>query len=196
MSFLAKKRIYISQFFSIVALLSIFFITPKINNSLYNFLTLSVGIMFVFIGITGRVFSSIFIGNLKNKKVIDYGMYSITRNPLYFFSFIGFLGVLIFTGVITFVIIGVIFFIFYYYNVITYEGKFLLDKFGEDYKKYQSSVPIFFPNIKKWSCPNTVEVDYKSVLKTLIEASYFLLFLFIIKLINIFSSNFKIISMF
>jgi protein-S-isoprenylcysteine O-methyltransferase Ste14 len=106
MSFLAKKRIYISQFFSVLALLAIFFISPTINNPLYNFLTESLGIMLVFIGMVGRIFSSIFIGNLKNQKIINYGMYSITRNPLYFFSFIGFLGVLIFTGIITFVVVG------------------------------------------------------------------------------------------
>lgn len=196
MSFLAKKRIYISQFFSVLALLAIFFISPTINNPLYNFLTESLGIMLVFIGMVGRIFSSIFIGNLKNQKIINYGMYSITRNPLYFFSFIGFLGVLIFTGIITFVVVGLVFFAFYYYNVITYEGNFLLNKFGDDYKMYQKNVPIFIPNIKKWSSPSQVVVDYKSVLKTLIEASYFLFFLFGIKLINIFSSNFKVIAVF
>jgi hypothetical protein len=152
--------------------------------------------MLVFIGMVGRIFSSIFIGNLKNQKIINYGMYSITRNPLYFFSFIGFLGVLIFTGIITFVVVGLVFFAFYYYNVITYEGNFLLNKFGDDYKMYQKNVPIFIPNIKKWSSPSQVVVDYKSVWKTLIEASYFLFFLFGIKLINIFSGNFKVIAVF
>jgi hypothetical protein len=72
----------------------------------------------------------------------------------------------------------------------------LLNKFGDDYKMYQKNVPIFIPNIKKWSSPSQVVVDYKSVWKTLIEASYFLFFLFGIKLINIFSGNFKVIAVF
>lgn len=51
-----------------------------------------VGVFLVFVGIIGRIYATIFIGGMKNEgvdgsKFIDYGAYSICRNPLYLFFF-------------------------------------------------------------------------------------------------------------
>lgn len=51
------------------------------------------GIGLVFICILGRLWSTLYIGSRKNQDLATRGPYSMTRNPLYFFSTIGAAGV-------------------------------------------------------------------------------------------------------
>jgi protein-S-isoprenylcysteine O-methyltransferase Ste14 len=47
------------------------------------------GIVFIVICILGRTWTSLYIGGRKIEQLVMIGPYSITRNPLYFFSVIG-----------------------------------------------------------------------------------------------------------
>lgn len=58
-----------------------------------------IGIFLVIVGVIGRLWATMFIGGMKNEGVdgnsfVDYGAYSLCRNPLYLFSFVGLLGLL------------------------------------------------------------------------------------------------------
>jgi protein-S-isoprenylcysteine O-methyltransferase Ste14 len=48
-----------------------------------------IGIALIVFCIIGRTWTSLYIGGRKNNKLVQYGPYSISRNPLYLFTFIG-----------------------------------------------------------------------------------------------------------
>lgn len=81
------------------------------------------------------------------------GMYSISRNPLYFGNFLSMLGVVLYPGVWWAVLIYVLGFWIYCERIIASEESFLLDKFGREYEEYVSRIPIFIPNIFLWRRP-------------------------------------------
>ena len=73
------------------------------------------------------------------------GPFGVVRNPLYFGYFLMVLGILIFSGVIWFSILGIAFFIFQFYHIVKYEEEILREKFGDEYKMYTESVPSWIP---------------------------------------------------
>lgn len=108
------------------------------------------GIIAVSIGVGGRLYSTLYIGGMKNegadgKTFIDYGPYSATRNPLYFFSFIALMGLLVLQAQMLLVVVGALGFYWIYQRTIKREEMFLMDKFGDSYRQYLKSVPRFFP---------------------------------------------------
>ncbi len=107
------------------------------------------GVIAVGVGVGGRLYSTLFIGGMKNegidgKTFIDYGPYANTRNPLYFFSFIAFMGLLALQAQIILLVVGALGFYWIYQRTIKREESFLVDKFGDSYRQYLKSVPRFF----------------------------------------------------
>ena len=47
------------------------------------------GWLFVGIGVMGRIWCSLYISGFKNAKLVTEGPYSLCRNPLYLFSYLG-----------------------------------------------------------------------------------------------------------
>ncbi len=52
-----------------------------------------IGVVLIVVCIVGRTWSSFYIGGRKNREIVRIGPYSVSRNPLYLFSFIGAAGV-------------------------------------------------------------------------------------------------------
>lgn len=117
------------------------------------------GRMLILIGIGGRMWSTLFIGGNKAAKVVDTGPYSVTRNPLYFFSTIAAGGVGAQTGSI---LLGIIFAIVCWaaFTVVTLrEERWLKANLGEPYLDYMARVPRFFPY--PWLYRDQPEVIFK-----------------------------------
>jgi protein-S-isoprenylcysteine O-methyltransferase Ste14 len=79
-------------------------------------------------------------------KLVDTGVYKITRHPMYFGSALFTLGVVLIQQSIISIILGIIGIILFY---ITSKGedKKLIAKFGDAYRKYMKKVP-FWPFLK------------------------------------------------
>lgn len=93
----------------------------------------------------GRVWCTIYIAGRKDRVLCVDGPYSICRNPLYLFSFIGVIGVfLALQSPLLTVIAGGIYLI-YYRGVMQSEEVRLAALFGSDFFAYQSAVPRFWP---------------------------------------------------
>lgn len=123
-----------------------------------------VGLVFLISGVIGRLYATIFIGGMKNegvdgKKFIDYGAYSLCRNPLYFFSFLAFIGLLLMSAQLALVALGVVFFLCVYHFTIRGEEKFLRGRFGKKaFDKFTRTTTRFFPNFSNFHCPKKIEV--------------------------------------
>ena len=59
------------------------------------------GLALIAVCIIGRAWCSLYIGGRKTAEIVDRGPYSISRNPLYVFSFMGAFGMGALTGSLT-----------------------------------------------------------------------------------------------
>ena len=119
--FIEKRRIVLSRV--IMLLYFILFISSRSgwDGTIVRYLLLSLGLFFVAVASLGRMWCSIYIAGYKNGKLVSEGPYSISRNPLYLFSFIGALGIGLSTGTLTMTLLIAALFLLYYPFVIAAE---------------------------------------------------------------------------
>jgi len=125
--------------------------------------------------ILGRTWCSLYIGGRKNQLLIADGPYSVSRNPLYFFSILGAIGVGAQVGsVVTALLCGFIAWAVFLHTVLREEAA-LGAAFGDDYRAYLARVPRFLPKPSLWHDLATVEVRPRVVLMTFVDALVFLI---------------------
>jgi len=125
--------------------------------------------------VMGRSYSSLFIGGIKNKKVVRQGPFSIVRNPLYVFSFIGVVGIGMQSSRLSVFVLLLAAFVIYYRVVVRKEEAFLAHKFGEDYEVYKREVPRWIPKFSLWQEAEEVVVRPHFVRQTMLDALIFFL---------------------
>ncbi|NCC93306.1 MAG: isoprenylcysteine carboxylmethyltransferase family protein [Opitutae bacterium] len=118
----------------------------------------TLGMFLVAIGSLGRMWCSLYIAGYKDQVLITQGPYSMTRNPLYFFSAFGALGVGFCTETFTFPVLLLTVMILYYPLVVRKEERRLRERFGREFDDYAHRVPVFFPDFSLFSEPDTCVV--------------------------------------
>lgn len=131
------------------------------------------GHILVILCVLGRAYCSAYIGGRKNDKVICEGPFSVVRNPLYVFSFIGIVGIGLQSGMATLVLVLVLGFVLYYPKVVAREEAFLLHKFGDTYRDYMLGTPRWLPRWKNWAEPEFISTQPRMLRETLRDASIF-----------------------
>lgn len=132
------------------------------------------GFFLVFGAVLGRLWCTLYIGGQKDKKLCQSGPYSLTRNPLYLFSFLGLIGVCLAAQNIVLMIISAGVFLLYYRTVIMNEEKRLIALFGTDYILYLAKVPRFFPRFDVPESEDVVVVHPRAFVRSLTEVAWFL----------------------
>lgn len=135
----------------------------------------TVGLCAIFICIIGRSWCSLYIGGRKKAEVVQTGPYSVCRNPLYLFSFLGTAGIGAQTG--SFVITGVfvIAAMGLFYAVVGKEEQWLSTRFGYDYDAYKTRTPRFLPNFSLWRDEQSLVVNPRFFLRTVGDGMIFVL---------------------
>ena len=82
------------------------------------------------------------------------GIYSTVRHPLYFGNFLMWMGLIIYTGNIWFIIIAALLFWIYYERIMFAEEDYLREKFGEAFENWARQTPAFFPDFRNWKKPD------------------------------------------
>ena len=131
------------------------------------------GLLLAGVGAMGRVWCSAYIAGYKNGTLVTEGPYSISRNPLYFFSFVGSIGVALATETATFPLLVAGGFAAYYPSVIRKEEKFLLSQHGAAFATYMQTVPRFFPRVSLLSEKETAMVHLGIFRKHILSAIWF-----------------------
>jgi protein-S-isoprenylcysteine O-methyltransferase Ste14 len=141
------------------------------------------GFLLIVLAGVGRIWSSAYISGFKSGKVVKDGPYSMMRNPLYFFSFLGFIGVGLVFGsfFISFLLVAI--FLITHLPTIKYEEKKLEELFGDEYREYFKTTPRFFPNISQFTNPEVIEFYPRKFTKTLVEATYLIFSYGLVKLL-------------
>ena len=133
------------------------------------------GVMCLVICLVGRGWSSIFIAGRKDIELVTTGPYSVVRNPLYVFSFIGVIGIGLISEMMTLLAIAIVTFMAYYSFVVQREELYVARLHGDEYQQYLVSVPRWIPDFSKWQDADLVEVQPKRILKHLVDSSLFFL---------------------
>jgi len=174
--FFAGHRIIISRFavviffsFLAVSLSGWRAIDPSFVSSLSR-----MGWILIALAVTGRLWCGSHISGKKNTTLVTSGPYSVCRNPLYFFSFLGGLGAMILTNTFLFPLLFSALFAFYYARVIACEEAVLLNLYGTDYKQYCFNVPRFWPKLSRIPQSLTSAVSTTHFFKNLGEVSWFM----------------------
>lgn len=134
-----------------------------------------VGIGLIICCIVGRTWASLYIGGRKIKELVQFGPYSVSRNPLYVFTFIGAAGVGAQLGSVTLAFFCAVVCWAIFSFVVQKEEQALLIKFGVPFRRYLRQVPRFIPAFRLWRDLEIVEVRPKIIRSTFLDACVFLL---------------------
>lgn len=133
-----------------------------------------VGITLILACVLGRLWAILYIGSRKNLGVIVDGPYSITRNPLYFFSTVGAFGVgLMFAKLSLAALIGTVVFLILLLTA-RREQSFLTREFGAEYATYAARVPMFLPRPSLFTTEASITFSPNTIRRNLRDALVFL----------------------
>jgi protein-S-isoprenylcysteine O-methyltransferase Ste14 len=160
--FLFKNRSYTPLPFLAVMVI---FAHPTIISMIAGFLIAALGEFtrasgVFYVGSETRV-----TGEVGASKLVTSGPFSRVRNPLYLGNIMLYIGI----GVMSMAlfpwlqIAALIWFVFQYSMIIADEERFLLDKFGDEFREYLKKVPRFFPRITSpYKSANPTRIDWSS----------------------------------
>src|SRR5689334_20903012 len=88
------KRLIVVQLGAVLAIILLLFTRPVLaeGSQGHEFMELA-GFLLVLVCFLGRLWSILYVGGRKNDELISIGPFSITQNPLYFFSTVGTVGI-------------------------------------------------------------------------------------------------------
>jgi protein-S-isoprenylcysteine O-methyltransferase Ste14 len=195
-----KLRIIISRIFVVLLFILICFSRSQWEEEAY-FVTavlFFIGILLVAIGSLGRVWCSVYIAGFKTDHLITQGPYSMCRNPLYFFSLVGALGVGFASETLLIPLLIFIAFVIYYPSVIKSEEEGMMKLHKNEFAIYMQKVPSFFPKLSLLSEPEEYIVKPKVVKRHIFDALWFIWIVGILEVVkalnalNIIPTIFKI----
>lgn len=173
----ARYRILISKIIA-VSLIIIFLFSENIwahksYAGWFSIVLQTVGLVLVTICVLGRLWAAIYLCGNKTFSLVTEGPYSIVRNPLYFFSFLGVLGIGITAGSVIGLLLLVSIFIFYYFTTIIDEEKTLERYHNENLAEYFAKVPRLIPNFSLLSEPEFYEIQPYFFRRTMSDVMWF-----------------------
>jgi len=131
------------------------------------------GFLLIVVCVLGRAYASAFVGGRKNATLIDEGPFSVVRNPLYVFSFLGVLGVGLAAGSLIWAAILGALFALYYPAVVAKEEAYLRTLFGPAYDDYCRRVPRWWPAFGQWRAPESVPLNPIFLFRTMRDGAWF-----------------------
>lgn len=171
-----KTRIRMTRIAALLCLLLLLFVAPLWGRTgpvaeIFRW----TGYAALVVGVMGRIWCSAYIGGRKSQFVVDVGPYSMVRNPLYVFSFVGLVGVGLTTGMGVVTAVLALLFMLYYRGVVAGEEAFLKQLHDADFDRYFERVPRWLPNPRLYREATEPMGLPRNVLITVVEASTFFL---------------------
>jgi protein-S-isoprenylcysteine O-methyltransferase Ste14 len=145
----------------------------------------SMGLVAIVLSIVGRAWCSLYIGGRKKSEVVDRGPYSITRNPLYVFSYIGAFGIGAQSGSASVGAAFVLAAMVVFYMTVKREEAFLEREFGAVYAAYKARTPRFWPRFSLWRDEEQLTIRPALFVTTILDGLVFLLAIPLFELIDI-----------
>ena len=172
--FLARRRIRLTRAAAIVLGVAILGTASLMSEgSAGHELLELLSYVLLIVAVLGRIWCSLYIGGRKTKQLIAAGPYSVVRNPLYVFSFLGVIGIGTASGTITLPIVLCLLFAAYYRAVVRHEERIMSETFGSPYRDYMARVPRWLPDFSLWRDDHRPEVQPRAVYLTMRDSMWF-----------------------
>ena len=180
-----KKRLLVVQVGAVLAALVLVVTQPAWNEDLLTHDVLeTLGALLAVGCILGRLWSTLYIGGRKNGELVTTGPFSTTRNPLYFFSTVGAVGIgLMFGSLLVAMVLGVMTYQIFRFTAAR-EAAFLSDKFGPAYDVYARATPIFWPDPRRYRDSAKVYFSPVALRHTFLDGLYFIAIFPVIELLE------------
>lgn len=134
-----------------------------------------IGLGAIVLSVVGRAWCSLYIGGRKKAEVVSTGPYSLSRNPLYVFSYAGAFGVGAQTGSMTIACLFVLIAVVVFHFTIAKEEAWLTAEFGDAYRSYMLRTPRCGPDFSKWRDDEDLSIKPRFFLTTIRDGLVFLL---------------------
>lgn len=92
------------------------------------------------------------------------GIYSVVRHPLYLGNYLMWIGIVLYSFNIWFVLVVSLLFWVYYERIMFAEERFLERKFGEAYMSWSLNVPAFIPSFKNYE-KSPIPFSWRTILR-------------------------------
>lgn len=166
-----------------VVILFLFTQSASLQGDGVRLVCFSLGLLLVVAAVLGRLWSGVYIEGRKNRELIREGPYSVTRNPLYLFSFLGVFGLGLASCNVLVLALLVAGYAVYYPRLIQREEQKLEKKFGQTYAEYCREVPRFWPALRFISQPQWIEVPAHRLMHNMKEVVWFVIGFIVVQLI-------------
>ena len=172
--FVARHRIGISRaLFALVLGLILLTHHRYADPGLWTGLSGALGFVALVVAALGRLWCSVYICGYKTARVIDAGPYSMVRNPLYVFSFVGALGIGLVTHSLLVLAVILVIFVGVYPLTVANEEARLERALGEEYLAYKARTPRFVPAPARYSNVATYTVNVPQLQRAFLDAIWF-----------------------
>lgn len=135
----------------------------------------SVGLVLIAMAVVGRAWCSLYIGGRKAEELVTTGPYSISRNPLYLFSFVGTLGVGFQSGGVTLGLVFLFATMAIFLPLIAREESYLAHAMAGAFEAYRKTTPRLWPRPDLWCSPPEISVRPDLFIRTLLDGVPFIL---------------------
>jgi protein-S-isoprenylcysteine O-methyltransferase Ste14 len=179
-----RRLLYTKLGLVAVLLLSLFSYPTFVEGQFMHGALDMVGSVLVGACALGRLYATAFLGGHKNQNLIVDGPFSMVRNPLYFFSFVGVCGVVLISNHLTFMLVVPPLFLSIYLSLIVREEVFLKEHFGEAYVQYCAATPRIWPKLSLYRAAESVQMQPKFMVKALRDSILWLSILPLFELIE------------
>jgi protein-S-isoprenylcysteine O-methyltransferase Ste14 len=132
------------------------------------------GFVFLAAATLGRIWCLTYIAGIKNEILVTEGPYSVVRNPLYVFSFVGAVGFGLTVENPLLALLLALVFSFYYPYVVRGEERFLESIHPEKFREYSAVTPRWIPDFSLFREPAAVTISPMRIRKGMLDAMWFL----------------------
>lgn len=182
--YFATHRLRVSRIFAIAFFLVVLAMESAHEGSLVSTALFLLGLLLVGVATVGRLWCSLYISGHKNAELITTGPYSLSRNPLYFFSLLGFAGIGFASETVTLGAVLAAAMLIGYPAVIRQEEAVLRERFGAEFEAYCARVPRFLPKLSAYVEPETYTVNPRLFRRSMLDVVWFIWFVGILEFVE------------
>lgn len=182
-----KKRMYLSRVLGALGVVAYVFMAPvwpERRPGLAEALGF-LGLLLVGAGVIGRVWALSYLVGKKSKSLVTEGPFSLCRNPLYLFSFLGLLGICLRTRSLVISVAVMALFMWVHLRSVRNEEAKLRALFEGEFEAYAKRIPRFMPSFAHFKESDMLTVNAVLFRKGITELMMFFLILAFFELVAV-----------